>query len=388
MKSANLTELKEKALGVFCNLNRANSDKINLNPLQTGGQLTQAAKKVIQGFADGYSVCDFCDGRLDEIKNPPIYDFVYKFLPEFLGSDVARITNGCREGKFLIIHSMTQPGDTIIVDGNRHYSTYVAAERCGVNIVEVPHSGDPELLIDVEDYAELIEKHKPKLLLLTYPDGNYGNLPDAKRLGEIADSYGVPYILNGAYALGRMPVNMNEIGADFIVGSGHKSMASSGPIGVLGMKEKWAERLLRRSDKYANKEVELLGCTSRGLPIATLMASFPDVIERVSHWDDQVEKAQWFIEEFSRFGFVHKGQKPHCHDLMFFEAPEWFVKISDKHPKHRYFVYDELLRDGFFGIKPGLTRVFKLSTFGASREQLMQFFDIIDSLMRDFSPKK
>ncbi len=381
-------ESKENSLDIFCDLNRANKDLINLNPLQTGGILTKAAKKALTAFADGYSVCDFCDGKLDEIKNPPIFDFVHKFLPEFLGADVARVTTGAREGKFLIIHSMTKPGDTIILDGNRHYSTYVAAERCGLNIVEVPHSGEPEMRIDVEDFKPLIEEHKPAMILLTYPDGNYGNLPDARRLGEIAAEYDVPYVLNGAYAIGRMPMNMNELGADFIVGSGHKSMASAGPIGVIGMKQKWTDKVLQISEKYKNKEVEMLGCTARGVPMATLMASFPDVVKRVKNWDKQVEKAQWFIEEFEKIGFKHIGEKPHNHDLMFFEAPKWFVKIADNHPKQRYFLYDEITRDGFFGIKPGLTRVFKLSTFTSTKAQLKEFFHVFESLERDFKPLK
>jgi Sep-tRNA:Cys-tRNA synthetase len=48
---------------------------INLNPLQTGGILTKEARRALIEWGDGYSICDFCQGRLDEIKNPPIADF-------------------------------------------------------------------------------------------------------------------------------------------------------------------------------------------------------------------------------------------------------------------------------------------------------------------------
>ena len=56
---------------------------------------------------------------------------------------------------------------------------------------------------------------------------------DAEKIASICHEYDVPLLLNGAYAVGRMPVSAKEIGADFIVGSGHKSMAASGPVGVL-----------------------------------------------------------------------------------------------------------------------------------------------------------
>jgi len=204
-------------------------------PLQTGGILTDAAREALIEFGDGYSICDFCQGSLCNVSNPPIREFVQELLPQFLGCEVATVTHGAREAKFMVMHSMAKPGDSILVDATRHYTTVVAAERVGLNVIEVPHSGHPEFKVDVNEYAAFIKEKAPKLILLTYPDGNYGNLPDARRLGEIAQEYDIPYILNGAYSVGRMPVSMEEIGADFVIGSGHKSMASTGPAGVLGM---------------------------------------------------------------------------------------------------------------------------------------------------------
>jgi Sep-tRNA:Cys-tRNA synthetase len=284
----------------------------------------------------------------------------------------------------MVMHSLAKPGDSIIADGNRHYTTFVAAERAGLNVIEVPHSGYPEFKIDVNEYVSLIEKHKPALILLTYPDGNYGNLPDAKRLGEIAQEYDVPYVLNGAYAVGRMPISMTELGADFIVGSGHKSMASAGPCGVLGMKKKWEEVVLRISGKYSNKEIELLGCTLRGVPLVTLMASFPHVKERVNHWDEQVSKAQWFSSELEKLGFKQLGEKPHQHDLLHFDTPMLY-DISKRIRERGYFLYKELKERGIWGPQPGLAKSFKLSTFAADREQLSFVIDSFKAILNKYS---
>jgi len=353
---------------------------INLMPLQTGGILTDAAREALIEFADGYSTCDFCLGNLCNITTPPIKKFVHGILPEFLGCDVATITHGAREAKFMVMHCLTKPGDTIIGDCNRHYTTVVAAERAGLAIIAVPSSGYPEFRVNVDDYIPLIEKHHPKLILLTYPDGNYGNLPDAKRLGEIAAEYNVPYILNGAYAVGRMPIRMMEIGADFIIGSAHKSMASAGPCGVLGMKKKWEDILLRKSIVYKNKEVELLGCTVRGVPLITFMASFPYVQERVQHWDEQVAKAQWFSNELEKLGLKQLGEKPHKHDLLHFDAPA-FYEISQHVHERGYFLYKELKKRGIWGPQPGLAKSFKVSTFAASKEQLEHVIDSFKDIL-------
>ncbi|MEE9529313.1 MAG: O-phospho-L-seryl-tRNA:Cys-tRNA synthase [Dehalococcoidia bacterium] len=376
--------MKDKTLQKLGELHRKHKDIITLMPLQTGGLLTEAAKKALIEFGDGYSVCDFCTGSLSNIANPPIREFVHELLPEFLGCEVAAVTHGAREAKFMIMHSLARLGDSIVVDGNRHYTTIVAAQRAGLNVVEVPSSGYPEFTIDVNEYEPFIEKHHPRMILLTYPDGYHGNIPDAKRLGEIAQNHDVPFILNGAYAVGRMPVNMNELGADFIIGSGHKSMASAGPCGVLGMKKRWEEVVLRKSETYSNKELELLGCALRGVPVITLMASFPYVLERVDDWDEQVLKAQWFSSEVEKLGFKQLGEKPHRHDLLHFEAPVLY-EISKRVRERGYFLYKELKDRGIWGSHPGLARAFELSTFAASREQLSFVVDSFKSILSKYS---
>ena len=379
-----MEQRNSKSLQKSSRLRREHKDLINLMPLQTGGILTDVAREALTEFADGYSVCDFCQGVLCNISNPPIRDFVRELLPGFLGCDVATITHGAREAKFMVMHSLAGPGDSILVDGNRHYTTFVAAERVGLKIIEVPSSGHPEFGIDVNEYEPLMKKHAPKLILLTYPDGNYGNLPDAGRLGEIAQQYNIPYIVNGAYAVGRMPISMEEIGADFMIGSGHKSMASAGPVGVLGMKKRWEQIVLRKSTRHTNKDIELLGCTVRGVPLITLMASFSYVKERVQHWDDQVAKAQWFSAELEKLGFIQLGEKPHRHDLLHFDGPALY-EISKTVRERGYFVYKELKERGIWGPQPGLAKSFKLSTFAADRQQLGFVIDSFKAILNKYS---
>ena len=364
----------------FKDLHREALKYINLNPLQRGGILSDAARKIVNEWADGYSVCDYCGGCLDLIKNPPIEEFVHDKLPKFLGTYAARLTNGAREGKFAVMHSLCEKGDTVLFDSNAHYSSFVAAERVGAEVVTVPNSEYPEFKIDENLYAEKIDEIKkagkePKLALLTYPDGNYGNLADAKKVGKICREYGVPFLLNGAYSVGRMPVNAKKLNADFVVGSGHKSMAASGPIGVLGTTSEYEDVLFRKSPKYKIKEIELLGCTSRGLPVITLMASFPHVLERIRGWDEEVSNARWFLDKISGIpGIKPLGIQPTEHDLNFIETPV-FYEISKKHKKRGYFLQKELKARGIVGIKPGLTNFFKLSTYLLTTDEIKTVAD-------------
>ena len=363
---------------------------INLDPLQTGGILTPEARQALQEWGDGYSVCDYCGGALDQIKTPPIFDFMHKALPEFLGCDHARITNGAREAKFAIMHSMCREGDWVVLDGNAHYSSIVAAQRARLNVKLVEKSAAPEYRITPEKYREAIEDVKkttgkpPALALLTYPDGNYGNLADVKAISRLVHENGIPFLVNGAYSIGRMPFNAKELGADFVSGSGHKSMASSGPIGVLGVSEEYAPKVLEKSKTHKMKEIELLGCTARGATVMTMLASFPAVYERTKpeNWQREVENARWFSEQLESIGLRQLGDKPHSHDLMFFEAMP-FYDISQK--TDRYFLYRELKEKSIHGIKPGLTKNFKVSTFGVGREKLGVAVDAFKDILKKYS---
>ncbi len=363
--------------------------EINIDPLQRGGILTPAARQALIEWGDGYSVCDFCNGVIDRIQNPPIEEFVHSIMPEFLGIDEVRVTHGAREGKFAAMHALCEKGDFVVMDGTAHYTTVLAAERAGLKIEFVPSSKEPSYAITAEGYADAINRayeHKGNvsMAVLTYPDGNYGNLADAKAVADVCHDYSIPLLLNGAYSVGRMPVNASEIGADIIVGSGHKSMAACGPVGLLGATEELAKLIFKLSSTKKNKEVELLGCTVRGAPLLTLMASFPAVVERIKHWPEEVEKARRFSIKLEALGLEQQGDRPHNHDLMFFKA-ENLYEISKTAKKGRFFLYRDLKDRGICGIKPGLTRQFKLSTYQLKQEELDLVLKAFEDILEGYA---
>lgn len=349
-------------------------NNLNLNPLQRGGVLPPESRQALYEFSDGYSICDYCAGRLDEIPKPSINNFLDD-LARFINVDHARTVHGAREGKFAVMHALCRPGDTVVMDGNAHYTSHLACERNDLNIVQVPNSAEPEYRIDPVVYQEVIENlydhgEEVSLVLLTHVDGDYGNLTDARAIGKIANDMGIPFLLNCAYSMGRMPIDAKKWNVDFIVGSGHKSMAASGPIGVLGIQDEWVDLILKKSDKHHVKELEMLGCTSRGAPIATLMASFPYLIERVNNWDVELQKTLYFVSEMEKISGVKQvGVRPKEHDLVRFETP-FFHRIADKHPRKGFYLYEELKKRNIVGIKRGQTQWFKCSVYGFSQEQV------------------
>ena len=366
---------------------------INLNPLQRGGIVPAEARKTALAYIDGYPTCDYCPGTLHLIKKPPIQDFLQE-VAEFLNMDTAILTHGCREAKHAVMRAITTPGQTIVVDANRHYTTQVAAELAGLEVAEVPNSGYPNFQIQPEDYATAIEKVKketgkpPALALLTHVDWLYGNLVDAAGVGEICREYDVSFLLNTAYSSGRMAIDGRILKADFITCSGHKSWAAGGgTVGILAMQKEWEKKILKPSRYYKLKPLELLGCTTRGTSTLTLMASFPRVRERVKDWSEEVEKARWFSDRMESLGGIKQlGEKPHNHDLLHFETPV-FHKIAKEHKRRGYYLYEELRKRKIVGIKPGKTKSFDLSTYQLTKEQLSYVLDSFEDTIKKVALK-
>lgn len=383
-----MPKIPKNRLSIYRELRRDFKEEkfINLHPIQRGGVLTPEARKAIIEFADGYSTCDWCPpkaARLDMIERPPIAQFMQD-LAEFLGMDVARVVTRCREAQFIAFTMLGNPGDYVVIDSLAHYSTYTAAELARLRVKEVPHSGYPEFRLNLEAYADKIEEVKkesgklPAAVLLTHVDYLYGNLNDAAVVGKICKEYGVPFILNAAYTGGIMDIDGKKLGADVITSSGHKSWAASAPTGILAATSEMGEKLFARSKivgdwskrKFGIKEYALLGCTVMGAPLMTLIASFPHVVERVERWPQEVENVRYLVEQLERIeGTRQIGIRPKNHTLTHIES-DGFFKVSETHKRKGYFLYEELRRRGIVGVQPGLTKHFKLNTYGLSREKV------------------
>ena len=364
---------------------------INIHPIQAAGRLTPEARKAIISYGDGYSTCDYCRKpfRLDKITRPPIEEF-HLDLAKFLNMDQARVVPGARRGFQAVTQSLLEKGDSVIVSALAHYTEFLAVEVAGGIVREVPI--DENNLITAEAVALKIEAVRkemdmlPKLIMIDHFDYQFANEHDVRGIAKVAREYGIPFLYNGAYTVGIMPVDGKKIGADFIVGSGHKSMAAAAPSGVLATTDEWAPRIFRTTEmvgdltkrRFGVKEVENMGCTLMGATLLSMIASFPRVQERTEHWDEEVLKSNYFLEQFQRVsGSRVLSQMPRLHTLTKVDTTGSFDTVAKTHKRRGFFFSDELKERGIVGEFAGATRTWKLNTYGLTWNQVKYAADAI-----------
>jgi Sep-tRNA:Cys-tRNA synthetase len=364
---------------------------INIHPIQAAGRLTPEARKALISYGDGYSTCDYCRKpfRLDKISRPPVEEF-HAELAKFVNMDQARVVPGARRGFQAVAQSLVEKGDSVILSALAHYTEFLAVEVAGGVVKEVPLSEDNT--VTAEAAARKIEEVRketsklPALMMIDHFDYQLANEHDIRGIAKVAKEYGIPFLYNGAYTVGVRPVDGKGIGADFVVGSGHKSMASAAPSGVLATTDEWAGRIFRTTQmvgdltkrRFGIKEVENLGCTLMGGTLISMMASFPAVKDRVQHWDEEVAKSNYFLEQFLRIqGSKVLSEWPRKHTLSKVDTTGSFDLVAKTHKRRGFFFSDELKERGITGEFAGATRTWKLNTYGLTWEQIRYAADSI-----------
>ncbi|CFX00808.1 Cysteine desulfurase [Candidatus Filomicrobium marinum] len=123
--------------------------------------------------------------------------------------------------------------DTIIVSQVEHSAVLAAARRAadrGVQVIEV--GVGPDGVIDAEACARVLETAAASggrtLFALQMANNETGVLQPCRVLFQMARAQGVAVLCDAVQTAGRMPINLAEFGADYLVVSGHKIGAPKG----------------------------------------------------------------------------------------------------------------------------------------------------------------
>ncbi len=157
-------------------------------------------------------------------------------------------TSGTTDSINLVATSLTfsgkiKSGDRILISALEHHSNIVPwqllCEHTGAKLDIIPITDSGEW--DLTDIDSLLNE-KTKLVAISHVSNALGTINPIETLITKAKAYGALTLIDGAQAAAHIEIDVQALGADFYVFSGHKCYAPTG-IGVLWGKEEVLDEL-------------------------------------------------------------------------------------------------------------------------------------------------
>ncbi|MCX6823653.1 MAG: aminotransferase class V-fold PLP-dependent enzyme [candidate division SR1 bacterium] len=143
----------------------------------------------------------------------------------------------------LVISDILKTGDTVLLGIREHHSNIlpwqILAEKKGFNI-EFFNIND-EYEIDRNDFDQKYSDNV-KVVSVAHVSNVTGKIYDVKKIkSKLRDD--TFFLVDGSQSVPNFPVDVQDIGCDCLVFTGHKMMAYTG-IGVIFLKKEWIRKLV------------------------------------------------------------------------------------------------------------------------------------------------
>ena len=174
------------------------------------------------------------------------------------------LTPSCTIALNTVIHGTLSRGDHVVISSLEHNSVLRPLQKLaskGIIAYDVAEVFEGDADRTVESFRKCMND-KTKLVVCTHASNVFGIKLPVKRIAALCKYYGVLFCIDVAQSAGVVPIDIKDIGADFICAPGHKGLY--GPMGT-GI-------LLINTDKIPESLFE------GGTGSSDLDLSFPDIL--------------------------------------------------------------------------------------------------------------
>lgn len=174
-----------------------------------------------------------------------LYEDARRNVARFVGAEEPEeivFVRGATEGINLVAYSLAlsenerlrlQPDDEVVVTLMEHHSNLVIWQRVRdwngivLKVVDIRDDGT----LDMRQMQEAITE-RTRLVCCAHVSNVLGTVNPVHEIGRLAHAAGALFLVDGAQSVPHLPVDVQEIGCDFLAFSGHKMLAPMG-IGTL-----------------------------------------------------------------------------------------------------------------------------------------------------------
>jgi cysteine desulfurase family protein len=182
------------------------------------------------GVNPGRSGFDLC------LEAGSLVDETRKLMTKFFGgTDPNRLTfaYNSTDALNLAIFGLIQKGDHVVTTHVEHNATLRPLWKLEQEGVEVDWVDfDDKGYVDPQEVIRRMKKNT-KAVVMNHGSNVIGTIQDVATVGKVCRERGIHLILDVSQSAGMVPVKLDDLGADVICFTGHKSLM--GPMGIGGM---------------------------------------------------------------------------------------------------------------------------------------------------------
>ncbi len=167
------------------------------------------------------------------------YEDVRKQVAEFIGASSYReivFTRNTTESLNLLAYTLgarLRPGDEIVLTAAEHHSNLVpwqlVTQRTGAVLRFIELNDDQQIDVDT---ARAAINANTRIVSIVHMSNVLGSIAPVAEISEMARSVGAAMIVDAAQSAPHIPIDVNDLGVDYLAFSAHKMLGPTG-VGVL-----------------------------------------------------------------------------------------------------------------------------------------------------------